>query len=60
MLVCSTTISNNAAVNIAEVLYLLTVVLKIIQEMNDHELSYISFSNNIHIELAHYLLGIDG
>ena len=33
-------------------------VQSILQETNDHELLYLSFSSNMHVELTHYLLGL--
>ena len=63
MLVFSTTISNNTTVttlkSIAEVSYLLKVVQRILIKTNDHKLSYLSFSKNMQVELAHYLLRLD-
>ena len=64
MLVDPTTISNNIVViklkSTAEVSCLLKVVQRILQEANDHEVLCLSFSNYIHVELAHSLLDLDG
>ena len=53
MLVCSRT-----SKSVEEVLYL-KVVQTALEETNDHELSYLSFYNDIYIELAHFLLELD-